>query len=278
MDDDETDEGYEPEIAPIRVLVWYELVPDLANPLLVDVLEQSIEHVTADGGMIRVEHPSLLGATDDGDPRWGFSVLSAAPGEGLPSAQGVRDWPGAAEALARCRGAIAVDEELPGAVEPGRRMFAIRRLLGALVEATAPLAFSWPGSEAVTEPAATVSGDDASGFVHVRQQPSDEDPSGLLMDTLGMAAFDLPDLECHFRGLDPELVAGQLFDHANRILEASEFIADGDPVMASDSVWFTARYSWAREPERRVVALVPDSEHALGGPPPDPLEGLDGDD
>ena len=41
----------------------------------------------------------------------------------------------------------------------------------------------------------------------------------MLMDTRGLAALGLPDLQMHFRGLNPGRVAGLLFNYGRYIYE-----------------------------------------------------------
>ena len=48
------------------------------------------------------------------------------------------------------------------------------------------------------------------GFLNVRVFKVGDNPGEMLMDTLGLAAIGLPDLQCHFRDLDLNEVADLL--------------------------------------------------------------------
>ena len=50
------------------------------------------------------------------------------------------------------------------------------------------------------------------------------------MDTRGLAPFGLPDLQVHFRDLEPARLAGLLYATAGYLLEEGDVIADGNTI------------------------------------------------
>lgn len=263
---EEAEEHYVPPA--LVVDVWFAAVPDLANPLLADVLREELAHVEVFDGEVRITHEELFTSDLVGDPAWGATVIEAVERPSLPATE-FTSWPQATEALASARGCLRLREDLPGYCSPVSRMSAFQAVLSALRGATLPLAFAWLASEEVTLPDVV---DASTGWLNVRRQASPEISGGWIVDTVGLEPFDIPDIECHYIGLDDVVVEREVRTHAEKMLSGEEFIADGDPVVAGD-LWFTARYTFATsDPHRRVVALVPPSANAVN-PPPEP--GLD---
>jgi hypothetical protein len=78
-----------------------------------------------------------------------------------------------------------------------------------------------------------------------------------LADTMGLAALGLPDLQCHFHGLDPDQVVRFLYDLALYVFENGDVIESGHSVSGLDhgEEW-TCRREEALVPPRRVVLDV----------------------
>ena len=86
------------------------------------------------------------------------------------------------------------------------------------------------------------------------------------MDTLGLAALGLPDLQCHFRGLAPEAVAPLLYNTAYYIFEKGDVIDDGHTVegVTPGERWPCQHEASLVEPRRVVIDLDPGPAHAAG--------------
>lgn len=264
----------EPPFPPLLCQLWFDTVPSHDNPLLRSLLEDAFAHVDEVDGGVAITHEALIWVSPEGDPGWGSTVIGSAAVTELPSLEQTWLWPQAADALAPGRGMISLTEVLGGWVDPLRRVEAFRQVLRVVVEAMRPRALVWPGSDVVTDPADL--GDSLLGFVNVRRTRSAEAADGWIVDTLGLERLNIPDLEIHARGLDPDVLSDILARHAEAFVRGSEFIAEGDPVMEpgagpdGEELWFTARYlqATAAPTHRRMVALVPPPAFALGTLPP----------
>jgi hypothetical protein len=84
------------------------------------------------------------------------------------------------------------------------------------------------------------------------------EPGELFMDTCGMSAFGIPDLEHQFRDIDPGKVAGYLFDLADHLFENGDVIRDRDTVDGVGGRWRCRREFATLLPQREVLHLVPD--------------------
>lgn len=245
----------------LRVFVLYADTPALDNPLLGAVLEAEFDTVQAADGELVVTHPSLLGATLDGDPAWGMTRIrpAALPDLSAYDAQPLEPAAVLAEPV-QATGALCVVEDLPSDMRPARRRAALERVLRCLVAATGARALAWEHSATLTRPDLIGAG---HGFVGIRVHPSALDPAGVVVESLGLTPFELPDVWCQARGMDPDLLRAEVARHAAGVLEETEFIADGDPVAVSDDAWFQASWAWGGDPERYIIDLIPDEPHRV---------------
>ena len=56
----------------------------------------------------------------------------------------------------------------------------------------------------------------------------------MVLDTLGLHVFGLPDLQCHFRDRDPGEIAGLLYATALYVFDSGDVIADGNTISGPD--------------------------------------------
>jgi hypothetical protein len=88
----------------------------------------------------------------------------------------------------------------------------------------------------------------------------------LLMDTRGLSPFGLPDLQCHFRGLEPRDVARVLYTTAFYLFESGDVIKDHHTVagVGPASKWTCQHQQSLAKPDRVVIDLNPRSPFAAG--------------
>ena len=174
--------------------------------------------------------------------------------------------PDAAERLTACRHELVVSELMGRPRLPVERVAAFRAVLLAVVRQTSPSAIWWPTAGLLTD-APDEEGALLRGLVNVRMFRTEGTGGDLLMDTLGLAALGLPDVQCHYRGLDARQVAGRLHDVANYLFEAGDVIEDGHPVEGLDpSQYWRCQHEEAICGPRRVVLDVdPGPPFAAGG-------------
>jgi hypothetical protein len=85
------------------------------------------------------------------------------------------------------------------------------------------------------------------------------------MDTLGLAALGLPDLQCHFHGLEVNEVAGLLYNTAWYVFENGDVIEDGQTVDGVDGHRWRCQHEVALvPPEREVLDINPGPRYAAG--------------
>jgi hypothetical protein len=94
-----------------------------------------------------------------------------------------------------------------------------------------------------------------------------EDSGGeIVMDTLGSGALGLTDLQMHYRDLEPQKVAGLLYDVATYLLEQGDVIDNGHTVQGflPEDRWQCLHEMSLLEPQRLVLDIDPGPPFAAG--------------
>ncbi|MCQ2465588.1 MAG: DUF4261 domain-containing protein [Oscillospiraceae bacterium] len=101
---------------------------------------------------------------------------------------------------------------------------------------------------------------------YFRIQDSDE----ILTDTHGMCAVGLPDIQCHFKNLNPDNIINYIYNIAFFVCQNGDIIKDGDTIDGLDgdsideNIQWTCRYEDAMvQPMRPVIDICP-GEYAAG--------------
>ena len=255
--------------------LWYEQAPDLTDRLLLEGLRAVSPGAEAQDGSLVVpydggELPTRTDApTDAPTAPLVTVVLPGSPvgqdGKALPDASQTWDWPDVDEALAGARASVLVTEMFADPYGTRDRAAALVGVVAALTAATRPLAVSWPTSQRVTDPSAPAT-DGLGGLVNVRLFAVSDDADELVMDTRGLAPFDLPDLQVHFRDLEPGRLAGLLYATAGYLLAEGDVIEDGTTIsgLEGDEHWTCRREESLVGPSRSVVDIDPGDPYAAG--------------
>jgi hypothetical protein len=203
------------------------------------------------------------------DAELSVRVIGGVPLEAQSALQQTWDWPEAAASMAKVRDAVELSLTSSGADRHQRlsRMQTVVEAALGLVETTA---IHWVASERLVSvpafrDAMTHGGAPTDAALNVRLFRVGDGRSGEgLMDTRGLAAFGLPDLECHFVGLDPGDVGRLLMAYADYVFDKGDVLHDDAMVrgVRSHEEWECRRSRAKALPDRDVVALVPAAPHA----------------
>ena len=159
---------------------------------------------------------------------------------------------------------VTLTDILAVQLEYRARLGLFQNVLQGLMELVMPSAILWRPSMKVVDPMALLqalrpgdSRDALHGAVNVRRFKSAENPGRMLMDTLGLAAIGLPDLECAFDGLDPAKVQAVLLSLARYQYDLGDVLNDGRVVRipGSEGAWVLQRGPSRQQPPRDVFAL-----------------------
>src|SRR5215510_4960739 len=131
---------------------------------------------------------------------------------------------GAEELLRGSRETRLVTEMMARLLPPQERVSLFHGVVRAMTEVTAPDALVFKHSQQVIAPAdylAACSEDPIfrPGSLNVRFFKISNSNSDIIMDTRGLKEIGLHDLQCHFRGLDPDEVSRVLYNTALYIFD-----------------------------------------------------------
>jgi len=224
--------------------LWYAEPVDLSRPEVLAALKVISPEAEAQAESIVVPHAAAV----DGHPPLLSAVMAASDvargGKQLPDVSQTWDWPEAAAAVDASRASLLVTEMFADTSDPEERVAALDAVVAALVPVTDPLLVSWPHSQRVVDPHREAA-DDLDGVINVRMFAVAGDDSALVMDTLGLHVFGLPDVQCHFRDREPAEIAALLYSTAVYEFESGDVIADGNTISGPDG---EGRFVCRREP------------------------------
>lgn len=221
--------------------------------------------VTYAGGQ-RVPAQLLVAIADERRDRDRASKLA-------PAVEQSWRFPKAREAVAAARSSVLVTDVMADGLERSARLSLLQGALDAVLDVVTPLALHWQPSQQIISVedfrarARPADGrpDLEAGPINVRYWRVEGSTTGdCLMDTMGLATFGLPDLQCHFRGLPPRDVAGVLFSTAAYVFEEGDVIQDGHtvPGVPKDRRWRCRHEDALSKPGRVVLDLDPGPPHA----------------
>ncbi len=191
-------------------------------------------------------------------------------------------WPEGASVLPRVRHVLRIRDGSVHGLSHARRIELMQRLVASLLDSssasTPAVALHWAPTQQLLDPAAAYRSwvEDAytsplPGAINVRFYRVDTE-SGVpgevdfLMDTLGMCAVGLNDLQCHFRGLDPDGVGPVLYNAALYQWDKGAVLESGHTVQGirDDDEWLCQHEVSIAPPERDVVDFDPGFPFAAG--------------
>lgn len=175
------------------------------------------------------------------------------------------DYPDAATELQNSRHSLLIHELLARTLPAADRWHIFRHATRVLVEQTRPQVLYNASSDSCYNPARWLenqqNGYHYYGVINVRYYTI-ADSEDMLMDTRGLDTFGLPDLQCHFRDLEPDDIAGLLYNTGIYLMQNGDVIEDGDTL--GEDHWRCQRETAIIAPEREVLDICPNPPHAGG--------------
>lgn len=168
-------------------------------------------------------------------------------------------WPEAQAVVEQATASVLLFEYVGHLHTRHDRSAAFRAVVDAVIATTAPIATWWPNVDLFVPPA-DLGAHELEGLVNVRVYRVEDEDGGILMDSLGLHAFGLPDMQCHFRGLDPSAVANLLLNTALYVFERGDVIEDGNTIsgLRGDGQWPCRHGAAEVAPDRAVLAIEPE--------------------
>jgi hypothetical protein len=252
----------EPAKVPLVVELWYAEAPDLDEPWLLDSLRSVSPAAQLQMDSVVMPHG------EESAPLLNVIMRGSPLGEGgkaLPDVSQTWDWDGAEAAVAKCRSSLLVTEMFGETRSPQERWSAMSGVVAEMTRLTRPTVLSWPQSQRVGDPMA-VTADDLDGLINVRYFSIANQPGTMVMDTLGLHVFGLPDVQCHFRSRKPGEIAEMLFATGAYLFRSGDVIEDGNTISGrnGDERLICFHEPALLEPSRQVIDVDLGEPYAAG--------------
>lgn len=190
-------------------------------------------------------------------------------------------WPDARSVASRCEHVVLVNEMFGAMLDRKPRLHLFQTALAAIIEALPCDAIHWVSSGQVISPKSFVdgiaehgAGDPLTGAVNVRlfniggygSQHTPGSTGDMLMDSLGLEPFGLPDVQCHFRQVEATTMARVLFNTAAYLFHQGDVVEDGQtiPGLTQDQKWRCQHEASLVDPNREVLDINPGPGFAAG--------------
>ncbi|MDQ0170972.1 DUF4261 domain-containing protein [Paenibacillus tundrae] len=173
-------------------------------------------------------------------------------------------WTEAEQAVQGATYSIRIHDMFTAALPRKQRLGLFQKTLQAVLEVLPCEAMYWYGSDKLVEPAAYKQSQEreehlyAAMNVRMYQAGGTEEQRELVMDTVGLSALGVPDVQCHFTGLDPDTVAQTLLGAAYYIFDQGDVLQDGQTLGSSGGRrWRCEHQAALIAPGRYVIDLDP---------------------
>ncbi|MGG4127673.1 DUF4261 domain-containing protein [Paenibacillus illinoisensis] len=177
-------------------------------------------------------------------------------------------WPEAGETVKTAQYSIRLHDMFSAAMSRKQRLELFQNTLQAVMEVLPCEGMYWYGSDKLVEPEAYIQSQKREehlyGAMNVRmyQAGGTEEQRELVMDTVGLSALGVPDVQCHFTGLDPDTVAQTLLGAAYYIFDQGDVLQDGQTLGSSGGRrWRCEHQAALIAPGRYVIDLDPGDAH-----------------
>lgn len=169
-------------------------------------------------------------------------------------------WKEAAQTLSECSHSLLMSDMMASGLDPKSRLELFTGALKAILEAAPCDAIYFRESDKLVEPkeylAAVEEGAPLYGAMNLRfynvEGTGSNRPEGL-MDTVGLAALGIPDVQCHFYDLDPNEVGDHLINIGYYLFNNGDVIADGETIGFTEDMRWRCEHQYALAAPRRVV-------------------------
>jgi hypothetical protein len=151
-----------------------------------------------------------------------------------------------------------------------KRIELFNKVLSAVLVHTNCVAINWSHSQRLVDPRSFIrqiqGGDYLHGALNVRFYNVEGTDEEVIMDTLGLSALGLPDLQCHYKNLEPSSIASLLYNYGHYIFDNEDVIEDGNTIQGiSPKEQWTCQHEMSLiKPSRMVIDIDPGNEYAGG--------------
>lgn len=182
-------------------------------------------------------------------------------------------WRDARQAVGKATYTIFITDMMSSNLNYQTRLALFQKGLYSILEVTPCLAINWHLSQQIINPEQYLENKPENenynllfGALNVRLFNIEGSDNETLMDTLGLGALGLPDLQCHFKNLDVNNIANILYAYGDYIFNNGDIINDGETIqgISINEKWKCQHEISMLEPKRVVIDINPGEKFAGG--------------
>ena len=274
MEDKPSDGKAGPEIqkeetAPYVIELFFEKKPELDKDSLLEALKKYTSNPEID--TFSETERTTLAAGDIQNPACRIKIsMEQIPFDRetlLDYASSLRQswsWRTAKETIQNCTMIIKISDEYSDKIAYNDRVNLLRNILRGIVEKIGCCAVHFPVTQQFAKPENYVysfcdpSPDKLYGFINVRFFKI-HDSDDMVMDTIGLNAIGLNDVQCSFKRYNPKDISNILFNTAYYLFDNGNAIIDGDTVqgLKRTDKWACKKELSLVAPKRMVLDIAP---------------------
>jgi hypothetical protein len=174
-------------------------------------------------------------------------------------------WTDAQTTITKCKYSVRIHDLFAGDLPYKERFELISGVVQAILESTPCKAMFWHTSDKLVEPhaylEASLQGEKLYGAVNLRLYSTGKDKE-MIMDTLGLSALGIPDVQCHFYDLDPSALGRDLLVISKYLYDQGDIVHNGESIGTSANKAYLCEHQHALVvPPRVVLDLNTGSAH-----------------
>lgn len=180
-------------------------------------------------------------------------------------------WPEAGAVLEQCSYELLLTDMMARGMPPQQRLSLFNKVMRAVLEVAPCDAVYYNASDKIVSADALLQALEQDqqlyGALNIRLYsiPSEEERREMVMDSCGLSALGIPDVQCHFYDMEPAEVAQFLMNVADYIYHQGDIIADGETIgMQEDQRWRVEHQYSLVAPRRVVIDLDPGQTYYAG--------------
>lgn len=182
-------------------------------------------------------------------------------------------WRDAKNTIERTSYTILVTDMMSSSLDYKTRLTLFQKALFSILEVIPCLAINWHISQQIVKPENYLENHPENtnynlllGALNVRLFNIEGTDNETLMDTLGLGALGLPDLQCHFKNLDVNSIANILYSYGEYVFKNGDVIKDGETIqgISVEDKWKCQHEISLVEPKRVVIDINPGEKFFVG--------------
>ena len=170
-------------------------------------------------------------------------------------------WPDCQVVLAKHKSVLFITDLFADLLDRRQRLALFKNAVRAVLEVVPALALKWTPSQQLLPPALFLersNGHEDPLFpaVNVRMfKAAAEGSPEIVMDTMGLEIFGLPDFQCRHQELEPRQVAAALYEAASYVFDRGDVVKDGETMQLAELGWTCREAEALAAPSRRVRTI-----------------------